>query len=444
MRKALMTGIAAALAIGILFTGCPTESGDDDKGPPSFAYAGVDSSGTTYVLVITEGTGRAVYTAKTGDGYVLTITYQDGSTKISRGTVGSVSGNDLSLNPEGAGTSFTVTVAGTGISGITGSIAVEGGGTPVSPPSDITPTDPNNPTKPVNPVITNADVYISIYSGTPIPYTGSGTIAGFGKIEDGKLSLAYPGTVPDSGLTTLSADAYKSPGAAIIEDKLTFSASDVKGTMGDFLEFTEEEGDFPGSPYLLSFLKRDTGNKRVSIFYLYVNKPLSITGWLKTEKITQIAGMTRTSTSVDEWKSVTLKTGWNKLQCDYDSSETNHPSGDSESIRSNIFRNASADTPSGFQWVLENDFEVTTHAYTFNSGTSTVTLKDFRWVGSGDSQWEQASAVTFPANGKWYKVGDNSVWIEFDTAKRTMEFHDGFSDRTGVYHIAGNTLRWAW
>jgi hypothetical protein len=438
-----MFGIAAAaLAIGILFTSCPTDEGSSYSGPPSVKYAGMDSLGTTYVLDITGGTSN---NPEPGDTYVLTITDSSGSKKTSRGTVGPVTGDNLTLQPTGAAL-FTVTVAGTGISGITGDIAVEEDDTPVPPPSEITPTNPSSPTNPVNPIITNADVYISIYSGTPIPYTGSGTIAGFGKIEDGKLSLTYPGTVPDSGLTTLSAEAYTPPGATIIENKLTFSASDVKGTMGDFLEFTEEEGDFPGSPYSLSFRKRDTGDKGVSIFYLYVNKPLSITGWLKTEQITQVAGMTFTDTFVDEWKSVTLKTGWNKLQCDYDGSKTDHPNGNSEAIRSCIFRNAPADTPSGFQWTLYNDFELTTHAYTFDSGTNTVTLKDFRWVGPGDSsQWKQASAVTFPADGKWYKADNSSVWIEFDTAKRTMEFHDGTSnDRTGVYHIASNILRWAW
>jgi hypothetical protein len=110
---------------------------------PSIVIQGIGADGNYYTLEITKASAasasvRAAYAPQSGDTYVLTITLADGSTKTSKGTV-TVKGNDFELKPSGSNTTFTVKTDGSGsITGITGTITVEGGGT-VQPPASITP-----------------------------------------------------------------------------------------------------------------------------------------------------------------------------------------------------------------------------------------------------------------------------------------------------------------
>lgn len=111
-NKNFLTILAITLVLGMTVVGCDTTTGDGGEAEPTSAkYEGTDSAGNTYVLEITKaGSGKAVYTPKDGDDYVLTI---NPGNKTSRGkaTV-SISGSTSSftLTPAGSTTTFTVTI----------------------------------------------------------------------------------------------------------------------------------------------------------------------------------------------------------------------------------------------------------------------------------------------------------------------------------------------
>jgi hypothetical protein len=130
--------LALVLVFGIAATGC---NNDDPAGTPqagTVSYTSKDAVGNTYKLVITEDLNRAAYEAQPGDGYVLTITETGGTVKTSKGTVQSLGSGILILLPAGTSATFNVTVTGGNMTGITGTIALEGGGT-ASPPGVLTP-----------------------------------------------------------------------------------------------------------------------------------------------------------------------------------------------------------------------------------------------------------------------------------------------------------------
>jgi len=132
----LIVGVMMVLS----FTACSTDAADDDA--QTVTYSGI-SGGITYTLKITENTSR--YVAEVGDTYVLTA-----GEDVSSGTV-TASSPDLILEPTNApGVPFTVTVAGTNLSTMVGTITWENGKavtvnitsfTPVTPPGG----DPVNP-----------------------------------------------------------------------------------------------------------------------------------------------------------------------------------------------------------------------------------------------------------------------------------------------------------
>jgi hypothetical protein len=136
--------VALAAVIGLSFAGCDTGGGTTPAPAPGPAgpaapqktvytwVAGDDS----YSLEITEASNsRAVYTPKSGDTYVLTITLKAGGTQKSSGAVAvsNNSGTDstLTLTPAGASEPFTVTVEKTAtnalVTGMAGTITLEGG-----------------------------------------------------------------------------------------------------------------------------------------------------------------------------------------------------------------------------------------------------------------------------------------------------------------------------
>jgi len=100
--------------------------------PTSTRFESKDAVGNTYVLEITKASGsRAVYTPKAGDNYVLTI---DPGNKISRGTITSIYGDDLKLQPSNTDSgTFTVTVEKTStaalMTAIEGTITTDDGKT---------------------------------------------------------------------------------------------------------------------------------------------------------------------------------------------------------------------------------------------------------------------------------------------------------------------------
>jgi len=143
-RMFKLLGIIALLAvIGFSMIACS----DPDAGtppPPRASYVSFDEiTGNRYELVITEAaTDRAVYTPKTGDTYVLTITGPNGTVlAISTGTVASVSGGSIGLQ-HNRGTVITVTVSGNGDDGaitnfINDNIPIDGNVSDVSKPKKL-------------------------------------------------------------------------------------------------------------------------------------------------------------------------------------------------------------------------------------------------------------------------------------------------------------------
>jgi len=131
-----LLGITAlAAVIGLSFAGCAGEDSPEPATPQKMVYTW-DAGDDSYELEITEASeGRAVYTPKTGDTYVLTITLNVGGTQKSSGivTVSSSSGKEstLTLKPANSNTTFTVTVVATAtnvlVESVDGEIVVEDG-----------------------------------------------------------------------------------------------------------------------------------------------------------------------------------------------------------------------------------------------------------------------------------------------------------------------------
>jgi hypothetical protein len=259
-----MIGLAAALAIGILLTGCPTDGGGGDAPPPSVSYEGTASGGTTYTLQISGGTAEG---PEKDDRYELRIT-SSGTAKTSSGTVESAVNGVLELQPDVPATpTFTVTISDGGIGGINGNITLDDGG------SELAPT--------ISPAV-------QVYFTNGSPYIGNGTASldvkgteTIGTINAGKLSL--PLSDPSSGLNDVS---------SFIKTGITLTDSSVKGVMPMEFVVKDDSGKF----YQLS----SSGNGKF-YFYFYVDKPLAING-------------SHTSADRKEEWDLDLKKGWNRIQ----------------------------------------------------------------------------------------------------------------------------------
>jgi len=105
--------IALAAIIGFSMAAC---GGDDDGGGPQTATYTGKSGNDTYTLKITENTAR--YSAQSGDAYELIF-----GTKKSTGTVNSVSGGTLNLQPSNALLAiFIAIISGNNLSALNGTI----------------------------------------------------------------------------------------------------------------------------------------------------------------------------------------------------------------------------------------------------------------------------------------------------------------------------------
>jgi hypothetical protein len=134
-KKILLVMLAIALVFAMALASCGDSGGggstDTELG---FAtYAGITSD-SAYALTITESSAR--YAAQTGDAYVMSIVpLSGGAVDKSSGTV-TVSGTALTLDKGG-----TVTVNSSGgITAITGTINLDGGGTHDGPGDTTTPS----------------------------------------------------------------------------------------------------------------------------------------------------------------------------------------------------------------------------------------------------------------------------------------------------------------
>jgi len=131
MKNAIgfLSVIAFVAVIGLLMAACGdvNNGGDNPPVPQTVEYGGIGADGTIYSLKITENTAR--YAAQAGDSYVLVIIKIDGTKQTSSGTV-TTAGAALILTPTGASATFTVTISGTGITKITGTITFTDGTPP--------------------------------------------------------------------------------------------------------------------------------------------------------------------------------------------------------------------------------------------------------------------------------------------------------------------------
>jgi len=135
LRIVGIVAMVAVIGFSMLACGGGDDGGDTSGDPTSATYTGYDPSGTAYKLVVSGSNRAATYTPKAGDTYVLTI-----GTEKSNGTVKSFSSNVLTLEKNGQ--EFYVTVSGTTIASISGSIPLDGGGTKTPPV--LTPTKPGD------------------------------------------------------------------------------------------------------------------------------------------------------------------------------------------------------------------------------------------------------------------------------------------------------------
>jgi hypothetical protein len=198
-------------------------------------YTSKDASGNTYKLSITKNTGKAAFTPESGDSYTLTITYANGTTKTSTGTVASNSGTELVF---AGATSFTVTITSSGtMTKIEGTITLDDK-TTVAAPGAVTPQQ-SAPTPAANPFAGTSWKWEGTEDGKTYKMTLSfgtdNTVTAFqGMVPPSPNDFTVSGTYTVSGNTaTITVDGQIST-ATISGNVLIF----IGVTGGDPLTFT--------------------------------------------------------------------------------------------------------------------------------------------------------------------------------------------------------------
>jgi hypothetical protein len=120
MKKMIKVGtLGVMLVFGMMMAGCDNGNTDIPDTDKIITYECVDSA-LGYIRLVVTGSGA--YTPQTGDRYVL---YQ-GIETINSGTV-TVDGDELICQPSNGGVSFSVSISGTGIAAVTGSVKSDDG-----------------------------------------------------------------------------------------------------------------------------------------------------------------------------------------------------------------------------------------------------------------------------------------------------------------------------
>ncbi|MDR0464461.1 MAG: hypothetical protein LBG94_05010 [Treponema sp.] len=177
-NKMRMLGIIAVSAL-IVFTMSVCDDGGNKA--QTVTYEGLG-----YTLKITENANRA-YSPVTGDNYELKA-----NGKTSKGTV-TVNDAVFTLKPSNSATTFTITISGSAISAISGTITWnDNTTTPVSNGGTLTITNFNN-------ILTNTNYYVFAQA------TVGGTIVFFAVDFDLTEQSTKPGKVPSSGSIVLNA-----------------------------------------------------------------------------------------------------------------------------------------------------------------------------------------------------------------------------------------------
>jgi uncharacterized protein YjdB len=106
--------IAFVVVIGFSFASCgDSDSGGGNVTNEKAVYTSVDGEGNVYELTITKKSDKAAYEPKAGDLFKLVITFLNGTTKTSEGTVTDeeVNGSTTTLTLTVSSSSFTVSIS---------------------------------------------------------------------------------------------------------------------------------------------------------------------------------------------------------------------------------------------------------------------------------------------------------------------------------------------
>lgn len=259
----LVLGILA-LTFGIMAAGCDNGTTSDTPNPPK-SYGG-SSDDSTYLLVID------------GDKYTLTVSKDDGASKISSGSVTVDGDGVMTLFPDNApGDSFKITVDEEGIDNITGEITFDDDTTETAPES-VTPTTPEEIT------ITFPDIQLYRATGWGqgeatglAPYSGTGAVQQItettieklsgqeskplngvsGSISaDGKLTLTLPAFVDDTALFDMSSISPGLKGGVLI---LTPSVTPLNDMHPSVILYANKNVNYQGKNYVQGWNWGDGG-----------------------------------------------------------------------------------------------------------------------------------------------------------------------------------------
>jgi hypothetical protein len=424
-------------------------------------------------LTITETAARA---AISGDSYVLTITYTDGSVKTSAGTV-TVTGVTVTLKPSNNSGTLTITVSSGNMTDIKGKIKFDDG------PSAETITV-SGLTK--SPAVSLQDETVYLSSGYPnysnTPYSGSGTVklvAGDststggntvimdigGKIAGGKLSFALPAALDAKYLFTIT-EMMKNVNAENTADytgkisgqtnTVSVSPSGAKAAMSE-LRFMESGGndDFF---YRVGFGK-DTASVNANsetstyggLLFIYSDRAATVKGKHEyTLERTYTDNSTDTVSSTMTWD-VTLQPGWNRVYVAGTNSVIWDGSGNyTHTSTQEFYTDRSKVDTSGWAWTIEPAFEELPYALENSDKTLAFNIMQ---RGNGTTvylpsdaycdRWEHESGAAFPSLGKWKR---GSEYIEF-LAGGVLKFcwFNG-EIQTGRYAVdtAGKKIKFQW
>ena len=256
MKRVLSCGtlIIVALLFSLTIIGCGGGAGGGATAPRFVTYTGTNG-GTTYRLEITENTARA-YTPVAGDSYELTA-----SGKESSGKVVSYTGGVFVLKPSNSEITFTVTVSGSSLTSISGTITWDTGSTG-SGPGDLTPEedDPD-----YTPDTWFGDDIWGIYglAGLSLP---SNTIVKYSTISSKvvEISLQKPGDSSDVDQAAFT--ALRNQIVSVLGDKITLNNPCTKS----WLESNLIQYSHGGKEYILNVVYRNRPSSEYGYKGLYL------------------------------------------------------------------------------------------------------------------------------------------------------------------------------